>query len=89
MNPEARFKWHGVRPVDDGEMEETVRADMRLGGVDMRRPSRLIFSTVLLTADMNGPVVTVWGKKGGKKFHAEYSPKCGWVTLTASEGDAA
>lgn len=88
MKKEAEFKWHGIRPVDSGEMEEATRADMRLGGVDMRKPSNLIFSTVILTDDWEGPSVMVWGKRGSKKFHAEYSPKTKWVSHKA-DGSAA
>lgn len=81
--PEAEFKWIGPRPADNGEIEEIVRADMRLAGVDMRKPKNLVFSTVLLTDDFNGPVVTVSG--GKKKFHAEYSPKAVWVSFNPNE----
>lgn len=89
MSKEAEFKWHGVRPVDNGEMEEAARADMRLAGVNMRKPSRLIISTVLLTDDWGGPSVHVWGKHGSKKFHAEYCPKTVWVAVKEPDGDAA
>lgn len=88
MDKEAGFKWHGIRPVDKGEMEELVREDMRLGGVNMRKPQNLIQSTVLLTDDFDGPSVSVWGVKSSKKFHAKYSAKTAWVAVSV-DGDAA
>lgn len=88
-NKEAPFEWVGVRPVDNGEMEAFVRADMRACGVNMRKPKRLIFSTVMLSSDIDGPSVTVWGQKGGKSFIAEYRPKTEWVSINEIEGGAA
>lgn len=85
---EAAFKWIGPRPVDDGEIEAFVRSDMRRAGVNMRKPQRLVFSTVVLTDDYDGPVVHVTG--GKRKFHASYEPKAKWVSLDEfEEGGAA
>lgn len=86
---EAPFEWFGVRPVDNGEMEAFVRADMRDCGVNMRKPKRLVFSVVILTDDINGPSVTVWGSKGTKSFIAEYRPKTEWVSINEIECGAA
>lgn len=86
---EAPFEWRGIRPVDNGEMEEIVRADMRQAGVNMRKPKRLIFSTVLLTDDLYGPSVVVWSEKRSKSFHAQYQPKTEWVTMAEPGGSAA
>lgn len=86
---EAEFKWIGPRPVDDGEIEAFVREDMRRAGVNMCKPHRLIFSTVVLTEDFDGPVVHVTG--GKRKFHASYEAKAKWVSLSefGEEGGAA
>jgi len=85
---EAKIEWVGPRPLDNGELEEIVRDDMRKAGVDMRKPKYLISSTVLLTDSLHGPSVSVWGGRGSKKFHAQYNSKTIWVTLK-DEGGAA
>lgn len=89
MSKEAKFKWYGVRPVDNGEMEEYVRADMRACGVNMRKPRDLLTSTVMLTDDWSGPSVSVWSKRGSDKFHAQYSSKTVWVTFDGRDLDGA
>lgn len=86
---EAPFEWVGIRPVDNGEMEAIVRADMRAAGVNMKKPKKLVFSTVLLTDNMDGPSVTVWGQKRYRSFIAEYTPKTEWVSIDTKGGDAA
>lgn len=87
MKKEAEFEWIGPRPADNGEIEEIVRTDMRRAGVNMRKPRNLIFSTVLLSDDFNGPVVHVGG--GKNKFKAEYQAKAKWMTLDEFEDGAA
>lgn len=56
--------WHGDKPEG---VEAAVLKDLEEAGLD---PDRLIFHTVWLTSDMEGPSVLVWGEEG--KFHAEY-----------------
>lgn len=85
---EAKFKWHGIRPVDNGELEEKCREEMRKFGCNMRKPRNLLFHTVVLTPDYNGSGVSITG--GRKRFHAEYFPKLKWSSWHGEDGgDAA
>lgn len=87
MSKEASIKWHGIRVVDNGELEAMVREDMRSVGIDMRKPKHLIIHTVFLSDDIDGPTVAVWGRK--KRFHAEYNLRTEWVTINELGGSAA
>lgn len=73
--------WHGIRPVG---LDERVRDDLResLEGGGLRKPGSLIFHTVFLTRDSDGPIVHVWGEKDDPlRFHLEYILKPEWVTI--------
>lgn len=56
--------WEGATPSNLEELEKFVRKDMQSDGIDMEKPSKLVFCDVSLTEDReNGPTVTVWGEK--------------------------
>lgn len=69
--------WHG--DVPEG-VEGLVRDDMLVDLTDLSKPSDLVFHTVFLGDDFNGPVVTVWGERRDRRFHAEYVAEPEWIT---------
>jgi hypothetical protein len=46
----------------------------------LRKPSKLIFHHVFLTADHDGPHVFVYGKPGSPVFWCKYCPTTEWVS---------
>lgn len=67
--------WHGEKPEG---CEDAVMKDMRDNGITGMDPDKLVFHTVWLSDDMEGPSVCVWGEDG--QFHAEYEPRQYWST---------
>jgi hypothetical protein len=78
-NATIELIWHGEKPDN---AEDAVIADMREADLLDIKPEDLIFHTVWLTDDMEGPHVLVWGENGA--FHAKYDDKSGLVHLGTS-----
>lgn len=73
--------WDGDAPSAEVQAKVVTDIRTRLGG--LYKPSDLIFHTVWLTDDDEGPSVFVYGKEGSDKFHCDYLPVTEW-----SEGNA-
>lgn len=85
------LKWHESVPeaINLDELELTVLKDIKqsLGRFDC--PSALIFHTVFLGSDYNGPHVAVWGEaEDNLHFHCQYHEKSEWVSLSGEELNA-
>jgi hypothetical protein len=82
-----RLKWHGEFPDDLLEIEQVVRQDMS----DLHEQfhgncSKLIFHTVFLGEDLEGPIVMVWGQEGDDdQYHCEYDPNPDWQSFSELE----
>lgn len=82
------LKWHETVPEDINldELELEVLKDIKQSLSGLEFPSDLIFHTVFLGSDYNGPHVTVWGEAGDNShFHCEYCEKSEWVSLNEEE----
>jgi hypothetical protein len=77
------LQWHGETPeTNHDELELAVLTDIKrsLGSLD--KPSDLVFHTVFLGKDMDGPNVMVWGEDNDDDhFHCQYYTDAEWVTL--------
>jgi len=82
MTHQPPIQWHGDRPADIDAIEARVLSRLVSDGVNMSKPSDLIYSVVSLTDDIEGPSVTVWGEEDNNSFHAEYFIKTGWATAS-------
>jgi hypothetical protein len=79
--PPFHLRWHGPLPSD-----EDVRATLReVSGLlldGLEKPEELIFHTVFLTADMDGPSVHVWGDPDHPQvFQCQRHDETRWVSL--------
>lgn len=83
------LKWHGTLPVKDLDLLElTVLKDIKQNLKSLDKPSELIFHTVFIGPDYNGPSVLVWGEEGDDDhFHCEYKTETEWVTLKGDKVD--
>lgn len=77
------LKWHGDLPdINLDELELEVLTDIKNSLTSLDKPSDLIFHTVFLGEDYDGPNVAVWGKEGDDNhFHCQYYTESNWVTL--------
>jgi hypothetical protein len=80
---EFRIKFHGARPPNYEKVYAQVNAELCDLYDDLEgRPERLIFHTVILSKDFDGPTVFCWGDPDEPGvFQCEYSHKTQWVTL--------
>jgi len=78
-----RIKFHGERPPNYEKVYAQVNAELCKLYKDLEgRPEGLIFHTVILTKDFDGPTVFCWGDpEEPGAFQCEYSHKTQWVTL--------
>jgi hypothetical protein len=67
------IEWNGTPRSD---LDARVIADMEENGIDLGAPEDLVFHTVFLTDDMDGPTVSVLG---GSVFRAMYFEKTEWL----------
>ena len=57
------LKWHGEMPnLDLDDLELSVLKDIKVSLNSLDNPSDLIFHTVFLGEDYDGPNVVVWGE---------------------------
>lgn len=65
-------------PPDDirEEIESLVRSDMKRSLSRLKSPENLLFHTVFIGDDYDGPSVCVGGREGG--FEASYAAKTEW-----------
>ena len=81
---EFRIKFHGAeRPPNYEKVYAQVNAELCDLYDDLEgRPEQLIFHTVILSKNFDGPTVFCWGDPDEPGvFQCEYSHKTEWVTL--------
>lgn len=81
---EIKIVWHGEVP-DQTSVEAAVRSDVFDELCDLDKPEDLVFHTVFLSDDIDGPCVIVWGKDGSPDLHAEYHEASEWVTVSEAQ----
>ena len=76
------LKWHGTLPnMDLAQLELDVLNDISQNLTSLKKPSYLVFHTVFLGEDYDGPNVCVWGEENDDAhFHCQYYEKTEWVT---------
>ena len=84
------LKWHGEMPdLDIDQLELEVLTDIKKSLKSLDNPSDLIFHTVFLGEDYDGPNVMVWGETDDNRhYHCQYYTKTEWVTLDEDTEDA-
>ena len=76
---EAPIVWGGETP--SAEIIAQVRADIKAELVDLAMPYDLIFHTVFLADDPEGPTVMLSGDRETGGFYATYSETSEWTPL--------
>lgn len=85
-----KLKWHGELPDTDlVKLNVAVGRDIVRSLESLDNPCDLMFHTVFLSSDMEGPHVIVWGEPNDNKhFHCQYYHQSNWVSLNEVEDDA-
>lgn len=79
----VRIIWHGRRPAR--KVLTQTRAELaELLDTGLGKPADLVFHTVFLNDDdfEAGPIVSCWGQRGSRSFHAEVVDSPKWTTLS-------
>lgn len=74
--------WHNE--VAD-EIKGTVKKDIDEHLSHIKHPSQVVFHTVFLGGDMDGPCVMVWGLPDDDSYHAEYHEFIEYTNMTIEE----
>jgi hypothetical protein len=71
-------------PGDLDEVERKIHEDIKRGSLKgLKKPGDLIFHTVFIGEDIDGPHVLLWGEEGDDDtFHCEWSD-FGWIHIDA------
>lgn len=80
----VEIQWDDTPPPEaiDFAQQELARMMTEDG---LGKPEDLIFATLLMTDDMDGPSVFVWGKEGDPFFHAKYQAVTVWRDISPEE----
>jgi hypothetical protein len=80
-----KLKWPNGIPENVLELEHIVLQDLVKLHEDLdKKPSSLIFHTVFVTDDLDGPIVHVWGEDD-EFYHCKYDPEPIWESWTEQE----
>lgn len=84
-----KLKWHEEIPDNVLELEQLVLQDLVSLHDDLdKQPSGLIFHTVFVTEDPDGPIVHVWGEEDDDEYyHCKYDPEPVWGNHSEKELD--
>jgi hypothetical protein len=82
-----KLKWHGEIPDNILEIEHVVQQDLVKLHEDLdKKPSNLIFHTVFVGEDPDGPIVHVWSEDNDdEQYHCEYDAAPVWQSFTEQE----
>lgn len=58
----------------EAEVVRSIREELLSGSGALSRAENLVFHSVQLSPDIDGPEVAVWGVTGDHRFHCQYSP---------------
>jgi hypothetical protein len=84
-----KLKWPKEIPDNVLELEQIVLQDLvRLHEDLEKKPSSLIFHTVFVTDDPDGPIVHVWGEDDDDEYyHCKYDPYPIWESFSEQDLD--
>ena len=82
-----KLKWHEEIPDNILELEHLVLQDLVSLHDDLEKnPSNLIFHTVLVTENLDGPIVHVWGEADDDvHYHCKYVPDPFWESFSEKD----
>lgn len=85
----SRFgiQFRGQRPANYERVYAQVYKELTALYQDLDgRPEKLIFHTVFISKDLDGPSVLCWGDTSMPGiFQCEYSPKTEWTTINGTQ----
>ena len=85
MNKDYDIVWEG-EIIPTAEQITKVRSELDYLCESLERASDLMFHTVFMTKDLDGPSIFVYGKQeSNNTFYAECFVETEWVTLDAED----
>lgn len=83
-----KIEWHGEYPELTADQSTKLAGELAYLSKELEQPGNLIFHTVWLTEDQDGPSVMIYGRPDyPDTFFMTYYEETKWVTLEQDEDE--